>query len=577
LTSDPNRDEGRERSPSSRGPGAGASSASAVPSGIPERDELTGEVLDGKYLIEGIIARAPTGTVYRGKNVTIGSEVAVKILPRHMQHDADQVARFEREARVCSALNHPNCVAVLDHGRDADGRLYTVMEYVEGRPLRALIKKFAPMPIPRIVRILTQVLAALGEGHANGIVHGALTPDNIIVTDRPADPDFLQVLDFGRNQAGAPEARRIAGQPAYMSPEQARGEAFDERTDIYAVGVILYEMLCGEVPFDAETPSAIAAQHAQQSVVPPSQRVRGTTIEPDIEALCLRCLSKDPSERPGDADGLAHMMRELTLGEGGVDALTGHVSTIPDAVEWPEDRSSPSNPAVDTSATVPDMPATTGGKRKLWLVVAVVVGIAAVGAGLAVALGSGSSDDEEAHAATPADESNDGNENDGDPAEAVPSDTPAGVGDENELVAPAGETAEAMNFAEPEDEAGERSDDETGEGDGETSAEGDTGEDGSSEEGEQEDDEETSSAREEDDDEEEERSRKSRRDRRRKNKSKKERSRRERSVVNTMLLQAKRYMSDGNKAGALRLVNRVLEREPDNAEAKQLKRKIDAH
>jgi serine/threonine-protein kinase len=273
-------------------------------------DELTGRTLRGVYLVQERISTGVMGTVYKAVHTALDAPFAVKILKQDLQPDLGVVARFRQEARALSRLRHPNVVAVTDFGQTEDGTLFVVMEYVTGKSLERVIAEQAPLPEHRVVRIGAQILAGLAEAHARQVLHGALSPKDVMLESRRDPPDAVKVLDFGvasLHMAGAvPSAATRAGlelgNPAYMSPEQRVGGDLDARSDLYAVGVVLYEMLTGRLPFDPRTPAA-----RQPEPLPPSAHLE-RPVSPELEALVLRALSPHRFERPESA---ADMRDEL--------------------------------------------------------------------------------------------------------------------------------------------------------------------------------------------------------------------------------------------------------------------------
>jgi eukaryotic-like serine/threonine-protein kinase len=277
-----------------------------------EIDKLIGTVLDGKYYVESKIGKGGMGNVYRAKHVHMETPVAVKILHPHLVSDQTTVERFRREARAAIAVNHPNAIHVMDFGVTADKTVYLVMEFLQGVSLRKVLSKEQPLPPRRAIEILKQVCAAVDAAHSKGIIHRDLKPDNILIINYQTPEEEIKVLDFSiaklRSASdGGPvnltQQGMVVGTPQYMSPEQAEGQELDSRSDLYSLGVILYEMLTGELPFKASTPMALILKHIHALPRPLHE------LQPDtpaaLEAVVLRTLAKKRDDRPQTALSLA--------------------------------------------------------------------------------------------------------------------------------------------------------------------------------------------------------------------------------------------------------------------------------
>jgi eukaryotic-like serine/threonine-protein kinase len=266
-------------------------------------DPYVGLALAEKYLIESLIGEGAMGRVYRAKQIPLGKPFAVKILAPHLMNDEASHARFANEAHNCASLNHPNCISVVDYGRSPEGITYIVMEFIAGQTLEEIIARDHPLPPERVTDLLLQVLAALTEAHGLGILHRDLKPENILVQQLRTHGELAKVLDFGiaklmDSTAGGPGLTShgmVCGTPEYMSPEQARGQKLDARSDLYAVGVILYQMLTGRPPFESDSAVEILHKHLHEEPIAPSQLL-GTQGHP-LEAVCMRAMAKDPDER----------------------------------------------------------------------------------------------------------------------------------------------------------------------------------------------------------------------------------------------------------------------------------------
>ena len=269
-------------------------------------EALVGATLSGAYFLHALIGRGGMADVYRATDLTHDRSVVVKVLRRGAAADAGAVARFHREARAAAQLSHPNSVALLGSGETESGTLFLVMELVPGATLAHLLAAASPLGAARAVEIGAQILAALTEAHALGIIHRDLKPANVMV-DAAEGADRVKVLDFGIATVadGDVESRltqqgTVFGTPAYMSPEQIRGEPLDPRSDLYAVGVILHEILAGRLPFEAETPLGLASRHLHDP--PPPLSRAGARVTPALESLVLSALAKRPEDRPASAE-----------------------------------------------------------------------------------------------------------------------------------------------------------------------------------------------------------------------------------------------------------------------------------
>ncbi|MFJ2576042.1 protein kinase [Kitasatospora aureofaciens] len=259
---------------------------------------MIGRALNGRYELVEILGVGGMATVWRGVDRVLGRQVAVKVLNGGLADDPRFAERFSREAQHAAMLVHPRIVMVFDSGVD-QGTPFIVMELVHGRSLAAVLAQQPTLPVERAVGIAAAVCEALAVAHAAGLVHRDIKPGNIMITDDGG----VKVVDFGIARAGSSsnltQTASVLGTAAYLSPEQATASALDGRTDLYAVGCVLTEMLTGETPFTAETPVAIAFKHVSEQPLPPSTRRPG--LPPALDGVVLRLLAKNPADRPADA------------------------------------------------------------------------------------------------------------------------------------------------------------------------------------------------------------------------------------------------------------------------------------
>ena len=283
-------------------------------------DPLIGRVIDGRYAVERRVGAGGMGTVYRGLQTAMDRPVAIKVLLPSCAGSPDQVARFMAEARTASQLLSPNTVTIHDFGRSEDGRLYLVMEYLAGRSLTEVLQTDGALPWRRALRIVRQAANSLDEAHAKGFLHRDVKPDNIMLVELNNDPDFVKVLDFGIAKSLNEVARRLTatgavlGTPTYMSPEQARDDALDARSDLYSLGVVLYELIAGRPPFVAETPVSVLLKHCTEAPPELAELAPGLTLPPPLLELLASLLSKAPDERPAGAAELVSRCDELLQG-----------------------------------------------------------------------------------------------------------------------------------------------------------------------------------------------------------------------------------------------------------------------
>jgi serine/threonine-protein kinase len=271
-------------------------------------DAMVGKpIADGKYQIVRVLGKGGMGTVYQAAQPAMNRMVALKLIRPDMVARDDAVARFHKEMRVTARVEHPNTVRVYDFGND-HGKLYLAMEFLAGPSLREVIDRPGKLGVERLVRIARQIAHALGAIHAHGIVHRDLKPDNVILLDSFGERDFVKVLDFGIAKVLEEQLRLTAtgkpiGTPTYMAPEQAMGLAVDPRTDLYTLGVMLYQMASGRIPFDAVMTESMRLAHAHETPRPISSLV--PDLPPALARLIMQLLEKDPAARPATAAEVA--------------------------------------------------------------------------------------------------------------------------------------------------------------------------------------------------------------------------------------------------------------------------------
>ena len=272
-----------------------------------QADPLLGKVIGDRYRIIERVGVGGMGTVYRASQSGLDRQVAIKILKRDLSWDSDTVTRFHREARAMSLLTHPNTVRVFDFGETPDGLLYFTMELLEGELLTSRVEREGPVDVHASIRIVQQILRSLSEAHTKGIIHRDLKPDNIYLAqvEGHAEP-VVKVLDFGiakivqgeraidqlETQAGT-----VFGTPRYMSPEQAQGKKLDPRSDLYSVGILLYQLLTGRAPFVDDDAVVVMAKHIRERPMPPREITPDQPIPVALDRVVMRAIEKDPARR----------------------------------------------------------------------------------------------------------------------------------------------------------------------------------------------------------------------------------------------------------------------------------------
>ncbi len=304
------------------------------------QDPLLGKVLADRFEMLDRIGEGGMGVVYRARQISVDRIVAIKVLNAQVAQDPQWVGRFINEAKACSKLQHPNTVRLIDFGQTREGLLFMAMEFLDGQAIRTAIDRYGRMQPARVMKILSQCCQSLAEAHNLGIIHRDIKPDNLFLVTLGGQPDFVKVLDFSvaklkqaSGSAMQTQAGVVFGTPNYMSPEQGRGLPLDARSDIYALGIVAYEMLMGRPPFSSQNPMEVLAMHVR-TPVPPLSGV------PDrIAHIVMRALAKDPAHRQQNVEQLQQECQQA-LAEMGVPAMMsgGMSSSIP--VQHPPQPSS---------------------------------------------------------------------------------------------------------------------------------------------------------------------------------------------------------------------------------------------
>jgi eukaryotic-like serine/threonine-protein kinase len=291
----------------------------------PGVDPLLGTTIDGRYEVIGVVGEGGMGTVYEVRHKMLGRTFAMKLLRRDLAREADLAARFINEAKATGSIKHPHIVSITDFGRLDDTTPFFVMEMLVGRTLAQVLKECGPLDVVRTRSIVLQIASALAQAHESGVIHRDLKPENVFLA-RPAGgslsgaEDDVKIVDFGAAKVlGSSRITKtgiVFGTPHYMSPEQASGQSVDHRADIYALGVILYEMLTGRVPFEAETYMGVLTQHMFVKPKPPSTVVPARADQlGSLEDIALRALEKKPEDRYQTMHGLAVDLEKGARGE----------------------------------------------------------------------------------------------------------------------------------------------------------------------------------------------------------------------------------------------------------------------
>jgi len=281
---------------------------------------LIGREIAGRYRVLAKLGEGGMGAVFRAEQISLKRTVAVKLLRPDVSANHMLLRRFNAEAEAVAKLNHPNTVNIYDFGQDTDGTLFIAMELIEGRSLRSVLHAEAPLPVRRALAIAKQVAASLSDAHARAIVHRDLKPDNVMLQDRGRERDIARVLDFGiaklrddtrATQQAMTQQGDMLGTPQYMAPEQIQAQPIDGRTDVYALGCLLYEMVTGRLPHEAATVLAMLSKHLIEHPVPPSQRRPDLGLPEALDRLILGAMAKAPAARPATMELFGEQIAEL--------------------------------------------------------------------------------------------------------------------------------------------------------------------------------------------------------------------------------------------------------------------------
>ncbi|HZA13098.1 MAG TPA: serine/threonine-protein kinase, partial [Myxococcaceae bacterium] len=333
-------------------------------------DSLLGRQL-GDYVIRERLGQGGMGIVYAGEQPVIGKRVAIKVLRPEIARDPEQVQRLLAEARAVNAIRHRGIIDIFNFGQLDDGRNYVVMEYLHGQALDELIAQRGSLAVSEALEILDEVLAALGAGHEAGIIHRDLKPSNIYLVRQPDGSRYVKLLDFGLAKQSSiprgatPQTRTdmFVGTPEYVAPEQARAEAVGPYTDLYAAGVVAFEMLTGKLPFDADAPIDFVLKHLEAKPPPPSSLA--ASVPGELDALVLRLLEKAPRNRPPSCEAVRREIARIRRGLSS--SSTQQMPTPAGTTDATNGAVAPASAESAAPAFGASLPAASNSRRALWI------------------------------------------------------------------------------------------------------------------------------------------------------------------------------------------------------------------
>ncbi len=358
-------------------------------------DPLIGSFVGDRFLVHDKLGEGGMGVVYRAEQTAINRRVALKVLHAHLTQDENLHARFHNEAAASSRLTHPNTITVYDFGKTDSGSLYIAMEFIEGKSLDDEIHTHGALDYKRACRIASQMCGSLLDAHRNNIVHRDLKPENVMLCERGGDSDYVKVLDFGiakileddgtDQRQALTKTGMVFGTPQYMSPEQIRGESVDHRTDIYSLGVILYQMLTGSLPFTAEMPMGVLSKHLMDEPPPLKTINAGIAVPSEVEKVVMSTLAKEADMRPSDMKTLADLLEQAVSSSAGVAPLGRDIAkTAPSPEPGKAKKEESAVPPTSVSAGSSKGPGPVAAPRKkrgIGLAIGIVVTLIVLGGG----------------------------------------------------------------------------------------------------------------------------------------------------------------------------------------------------